>query len=432
MSVEHHPTPALPGYSPSLPSPSYSTELACGEQRLDHTPRSRRLAPTSLFIKKSGKTTIVLNEQEDGVAVPSYGRHAVINGTLFLEDPESVLKVVLTVEAKMDSAISEAGSRSILLIKNPYTLWSHEESQNPCAGLVPFSFVLPSTFKDGSNVVPLPPSYHFYNQLVSSLFVKSTYQLHFAITRIRHRKLEIWPKTKQIFVPFTYVPRTRSHRPIVNSPCFFSSVKTSPEEWYQAVTLLKTKANVKMDPINCHLFVPAGRIYGLTDTIPFHVQLSGVTCSLREHFGTPLLDRVASVDSQITMPFSKLHNPKPLLRVYILRQVSVSVKGESAWKNSIIGEGTIWPIPPDLSSCCESTSTQCVEGHVDWEGEVRCSEEYTVGGFHAANVHVKDFITLALSPPTPQSPLLELQISVPIRLVTDSFTDTADLDAPAV
>ena len=58
--------------------------------------------------------------------------------------------------------------------------------------------------------------------------------------------------------------------------------------------------------------------------------------------------------------------------------------------NSILGEGTIWPIPPDLSSCgATCRSSQCSEGNIDWDGEVRCRSDVTVGGFNAANVQVK-------------------------------------------
>ena len=60
--------------------------------------------------------------------------------------------------------------------------------------------------------------------------------------------------------------------------------------------------------------------------------------------------------------------------------------------NSILGEGTIWPIPPDLSSCGSTTcrSSQCRQGNsIDWDGEVRCRSDVTVGGFNAANVQVK-------------------------------------------
>ena len=57
-----------------------------------------------------------------------------------------------------------------------------------------------------------------------------------------------------------------------------------------------------------------------------------------------------------------------------------------------MGEGTIWPIPPDLTSCGATStcrSSQCREGNIDWDGEVRCRNDVTIGGFHAANVQVK-------------------------------------------
>jgi len=87
----------LPGYTPPAPAPSYSYELACGEQRLQHTPRTRRPTPTSVFTKKSGRTTIILNEQEEHASIPSYGRQALITGTVCLEQIENVLEVKVQV-----------------------------------------------------------------------------------------------------------------------------------------------------------------------------------------------------------------------------------------------------------------------------------------------------------------------------------------------
>ena len=61
--------------------------------------------------------------------------------------------------------------------------------------------------------------------------------------------------------------------------------------------------------------------------------------------------------------------------------------------DSILGEGTIWPIPPDIfdmSSCGPTCrSLQCGESNIDWDGEVRCRSEVTVGGFNTTNVQVK-------------------------------------------
>ncbi|CAA7262973.1 unnamed protein product [Cyclocybe aegerita] len=425
----------LPSYSPSVPVPSYSFELACGEQRLEHTPRVVHPPPTSVFVKKIGRTTVVLNEQEEGVSVPTFGRSAHISGTVCFEESCSVLGVVLQVEGKLDSTISEAGGLSTKLFNQRYPLWSQCNSQGePCPSQIPFSVFLPPTFTYNGAAAPLPPSFHTHFMDVPALFVKASYQLRFIITRIRHKKLEMWPKVKHAVVPFTYVPRTRSHRPIVTSPCFFSSVKTSPEEWYQAVTSLRTRPNARIDPITCHLFIPAGRIYGLKDKIPFHVQLSGIICTLKDVFAGCVsgLDRVLSVDSSNTTASRRSPAENPFIRVYLLRQVSVSMKGTSAWRNIVLGEGTLAPIPPDLSSCC-SLTRQCREGHVDWEGEVSCRDDITVGGFNAANVHVKDFIALSLTPPDRRSsPLLDLQVTIPIRLVTDSWTDVAGPDAGAL
>ena len=177
-------------------------------------------------------------------------------------------------EGRLDSKISEGGSCSIKLINDSYTLWSHLTSQEPCPPQVPFSITLPSTFQDGNNSFSLPPSYHFFRQVVLSLLVRSTYQLHFIVTRVRHQKLDIWPKKQQyvyfltlvcppfiympyIFVstiiPFKYVPRTRAPRPIVATPCLFSTVKTSPEEWHQAVTCLNIRPNAAISPITCNV-----------------------------------------------------------------------------------------------------------------------------------------------------------------------------------
>ena len=70
----------------------------------------------------------------------------------------------------------------------------------------------------------------------------------------------------------------------------------------------------------------------------------------------------------------------------------MTIQGESSRNNFILGEGTIWPIPPDISNCCDITClpSKCrSEVNIDWDGEVRCRDDITVGGFNAANVQVK-------------------------------------------
>lgn len=417
--------PSLPTYSPSSPAPSYSCEPACGEQTLQHTPSNARPTPAFVFIKTAGKTTVVLNDQEESAEIPSYGRQGLVNGTICFQNPENISEVVIKVEGKLETIISEAGGKSVKLLNTQYKLWTSRESQSStCPAQVPFAVIIPTCFEDGDTTRPLPPSFHVMYRGVPSLFVKTSYNIHIIVTRIPHSKVEFWTKKKHISIPFKYYPRTRAYRPILSIPSFFSTIKTSPEEWYQASSCMKTRERSGIQPLEVHLFVPAGRIYALTDVIPFHLQLFGNVSSLRELF-TSSLGRVTSADSNRTFLSGKPPECKPVLRVFLLRQVTVEVKGQKSWRNTTIGEGRVWPMPPLLSNCCPSGSS----GHLDWEGELRVNQDVDVGGFNVANVQVKDFISLSLAPPCPQSsPLLELQLTVPIRLVTDSWGDTTAMD----
>ena len=86
-----------PGYSDSLSLPSYSCQLANGEQRLDYTPR--RQQPNAVYIKDSGELSILLNDQEENATIPMFGRRAVIRGTVLLSQRQldSIRKIVLKV-----------------------------------------------------------------------------------------------------------------------------------------------------------------------------------------------------------------------------------------------------------------------------------------------------------------------------------------------
>lgn len=95
-------------------------------------------------------------------------------------------------EGRLDSASFVGTNGTIKLINRSYTLWSHLASQEPCLPQIPFSITLPSTFQDGDKSSALPPSYQIPNL---NLLVRSTYQLHFIITRVRYPKFDIWPMT---------------------------------------------------------------------------------------------------------------------------------------------------------------------------------------------------------------------------------------------
>ncbi|TFK24933.1 hypothetical protein FA15DRAFT_591487 [Coprinopsis marcescibilis] len=425
----------LPDYSPSVPAPSYSHEPSGDEQRLEHTP-STRLAgsqPTGTFIKKSGKTTIILNDQENGASIPSYGRHGCINGALLFEQHELITEVEFEVGGKIETTLSDSGGRAIKLLHIRQVLWSRPKHPKPtdiCPDQLPLDFTLPTTFREGDSTQPLPPSFNSFLHGTPTLFVNVGYHLRIRVTRLVSSKVGRWTKTKHILIPFSYYPRTRPSQPIYPSPGFFSSIKTSPEEWFQATSTLKTRnASSSLDPISCTLFIPAGRVYGLTDSIPFHLQLSSGVSSLRELFSSSgaadSLDRVLSSDSRTTASTSSWTSAKiqpalkPVVRVYLMRQVTVEVRGEKSWRNSVIGEGTLTPVPPLMSSCYDSTS--CME-HLDWEGTLKCDDTVKIGGFVIGNIQVKEFVVMNIAPPaSSKSPFVSMQTTIPIRIVTDSY-----------
>lgn len=79
---------------------------------------------------------------------------------------------------------------------------------------------------------------------------------------------------------------------------------------------------------------------------------------------------------------------KPRVRVYLLRQTSLRVHAHRAWKNVVIGEGTLRPIekPPSWSAAFGREEEELV---LDWEGEVRVNDDVKVASFIAGDLHVK-------------------------------------------
>ncbi|KAG6815161.1 hypothetical protein H0H93_010748, partial [Arthromyces matolae] len=108
--------------------------------------------------------------------------------------------------------------------------------------------------------------------------------------------------------------------------------------------------------------------------------------------------------------------------------------GEKVWSDRTIGGGNagageIQELPPSIWETPSSNTW-----HLDWEGELQVNADVTVGGFAAGGVSVHDFIMLNLEPPdctnNQSYHLCPLQVTVPIRFVTDSYIETADYETP--
>ncbi|KAF8190196.1 hypothetical protein K438DRAFT_1592301 [Mycena galopus ATCC 62051] len=404
----------LPPYSPPPPVPSYSSEPTDDEETVESTPRAHA-HPTGVYIKKSGGNSVSLTEQDPSADFPTYGRHAAITGFVTLEDRETVSEIVLKVKGKMDVMISEGGSLSTRLVNNSYTIWSSGKSTHAscssCPSAVPFSVVLPSQFQHYDGVsYRLPPSYEIPLSTISGLFFKSSYSLSVTITRTMSHKIRFLTKSKTIPIPFKYRPRTRPWRPIQPSRDFFSDVKIMPEEFRQVTAQLLPRAASTVQSMDLHLFLPAVEIFGLADTVPFHVQLTGAVSSLREFLP-------ASDDGS---------GGKATIVGSLVRQVIVDLDHRTATRSVVIGHAEMSPRPPDAGVDPHTHGDES-QASLNWDGQVQCKGDSLVGTFDAGCVRVQDFILIELKPLRAErrSEYVTLRLSHPIRLVTESWVDNS-------
>lgn len=118
--------------------------------------------------------------------------------------------------------------------------------------------------------------------------------------------------------------------------------------------------------MKAQLFIPAARVYSVTDNIPFHLQLSGSLPSLQVFLDPPSKENT-------------------VIGVNLVRQVVIETRYKTASQYILLARGKLSEIPPLASSPSEPQDSI----HLDWEGEVRCSSDTSVGGFIAGNVSVK-------------------------------------------
>jgi hypothetical protein len=201
---------SLPAYAPSAPSPNYTCEPNDNEQTLQQTPSHSSTAPTGTYIKHSEKVEVTLFDQERGAKFPTYGRHGLINGMVYLENTQLIFEVVVKVsywrfmlkmkmnpiqiQGELKSNCSDAPATYVKLVNDHYTLWKKTDESGACPSHIPFSCVLPTTYEYDNCRLPLPPS---YTSRVSSMLVKSRYSINVYVERIRHPMVGFLSAKKQ-------------------------------------------------------------------------------------------------------------------------------------------------------------------------------------------------------------------------------------------
>ncbi|KAJ7643877.1 hypothetical protein FB45DRAFT_896328 [Roridomyces roridus] len=413
-------SPGAPLFCP----PCYSLDPAIDETRLSLSPLTgTRPLPTGIFTKGCSSATVILYDQEPNTTVPCYGRGSYLRGSLLLDrDLSNICQVSAKLQARMEVTTSESGIMVTKFLNETLLLWSASASSSTssCPASLSFTFRLPTSVQLGGVVGPLPPSYGAKFNGYPALFAQSAYILTISITRSG----KLLSRTKTISIPLEYIPQTRPPRVMLSSRgCFFASLRAMPEEWDQTSFIMRARSDSPLAPIQCQVFSPSVKVFGLADTIPLHLQMCGDLASLRE-FILPC----------------RVGDSAPTVRAYLTRMTSVVYRDRTTWRTQRIGEGHFRAVPPEVNfddlecECDEHPKFDCEPQAqvLDWRGEVRCSPGVTVGGFRALAVSVKDFITIEVTPPrimmqgkAKASPLMTVQHAIPIRLTTDSFVEPA-------
>ena len=129
--------------------------------------------------------------------------------------------------------------------------------------------------------------------------------------------------------------------------------------------------------------------FALTDTIPFYLQLIAPPKSLQAFLCPTILapeklKRSNSIATEII--------PPPTVRVYLQRQVMMSVNGQMATRQFSIGEGHLRSLPPGASLPSRLRSQPLDEGlstTLDYEGEVQANSDITIGYFGMSRLQIQ-------------------------------------------
>ncbi|KAJ6604013.1 hypothetical protein B0H10DRAFT_2314352 [Mycena sp. CBHHK59/15] len=216
-------------------------------------------------------------------------------------------------------------------------------------------------FAHNNKAYALPPTCEIrFGQ--SLQFVRCTYRITLHVNSFLHRRASFLTKNDRLILELNCRPRPRPSRPILSNHSFLDTVKCCPEEWVQLPKVIHGSYD---SALICDLFAPSVGAFSVTDTIPFHLQLSGTPSAIDSVFHP---SHPAS-NSAARLP----------IRVHLLRCVTMDAGDRKATRRIVLGEGALRPLrppPPGAGDCII----------LNWEGEVRCQDSTTVGSFDAGAV----------------------------------------------
>ncbi|KIK69338.1 hypothetical protein GYMLUDRAFT_35410 [Collybiopsis luxurians FD-317 M1] len=424
-----------PSYTFDFPIPDYSSEPRADEERLEYQqgrswpPNYDVQRPTGIFVHQQDGVTVILNYQEDKATVPVFGRRANIEGSLIIDAPESVTEVTLKISGSIEAVAPTAGWEIVKCLDQTHTIFkadsqgtgraSPESSLSSGSGApssIPFSCSLPSTFKYNGCEYLLPPSYYILlpGQQGQAYYVKCTYSFTALISKNRSRRTAFLPgkNRKTNTFPFEYCPRVRPPRPVIDRS-LLSTIKISPEEWRKFSYQISPKSDKHhIEPLTCQFFLPSVGVFGIMDSIPFHIQILGSRASL----------------SKLQTASDSSHNDKPLIRVHLARQVVMENNRRKSAVHFPLGEAKLCSLPPvegALTLTPDGNGRSQSQENLNWEGEIRCQlEDKLTPSFNAGMVNIMDFVIIELS--KWHTHLFQpFKHGHPVRLVSDSWRDNS-------
>ncbi|KAJ7445149.1 hypothetical protein B0H11DRAFT_2087575, partial [Mycena galericulata] len=403
-----------PVYSPSTSSPIYSATPRSTERVLQRGTFPGHSRLTGTYIRREHPLTLVLDGQKENCCSPSFGHGALLNGTLLIESPETVVNVRFQFDGILESLSSTHGYSRLQIMEQSSSLYAKDPSQPPCPSAISFSRRFPRTFKNNETNYPLPPSCEI--TLPGGSCLKCTYSLAVTVLMARHRVGPLFVKEKSISVDLQYRQRTRPSRPRISEPSLLSTVKICPEEWLQLPISLTMGPDARAADIQCDLFVPSIGVFASPEIVPFYLQLCGAAHSLRE----------------LLLPRAKNNNRDRLpdaIRVYLMRQIAVGVArggGTSATVNTILGESALRPLPPALHLPTNNSPLRAASftDALSWEGEIDL-QGITTPSFSAGTFGIMYLITVELRPPESSS-VNRARYGYPIKLTTDTWVGSAE------
>lgn len=127
-------------------------------------------------------------------------------------------------------------------------------------------------------------------------------------------------------------------------------------------------------------------MFALSDKIPFHVQLSGTSTSLKDFMPPSYESQSKSNGSERIEGTGDGKSWKErTIQVEVVRQILVLANGHRSWTTIVLGEAQLTQIlPPEHGSADRDDQI-----HLHWEGSVQCRNSVRIASFNVGKLVFK-------------------------------------------